>query len=917
MIKQSLIKELAKIIGHENVLFSTRDLLAYSYDATQKCCVPEAIVFPRNTAEISMVMRAAKREGIPIIPRGAGTGISGGTVPVNGGIVLELSRMNRILTVDKADWRTVVEPGVVNLDLQNVLAPLGFIYPPDPASQKVCTIGGNIGENAGGPLCLKYGVTSKYVCGIEVVLSNGEIVNLGGSVEDVPGYDLRGLLIGSEGTLGIATKITLHIIPKPEATRTMLAIFDNLDDASQTVSDIIGVGIIPAALELMDKSMCWAIEQSVHAGYPVDAEGVLLIEVTGLKDSLEVKAEEISAICRRNKVRELRLAATAAEYEAIWKGRKGAFGSVARICPPYLVNDGTVPRNQLVPALRRVNEIAEKYHLTIANVAHAGDGNLHPLIMFDRNNPEETAAARRAGEEVLDVCIDLGGTISGEHGIGCEKLGAMNRLFSPADIAIMHKVKQIFDPDGILNPGKLFPQTESTPIKQPIRAASRAALKEGKEFNQMLAEIVSSENVTDEEVRASFKIDGIMPGAIVFPSATEQISQIVELANQSGKTIVPWGSGSSQIGSCVSSADVVLCLRNMDKILDLDPSNSTVKVEAGTVNSELQRKLTEHKLFFPSEPPYADVSTIGGELATGASGPRRFSYGMTRDLVLGITVVIPTGEIVHAGGKTMKNVAGLDLTRMFFGSWGTLGIITEAVLRLFPIPEVSNSIWATFLNLEDALRAIDCLLNSVLIPSSIDLVDDVAGYHLGYGSRPKEDETLLIVSTEGDNETVSRHLKEINGITKTNKASNVATFSGEEAVRALSGVHKSILSADPLNVQGKISVPISKTGDMFKAVKAIASRYNMQTGIVAHCGNGILYPYFTAGDTDIARIISDMKQAAEGLGGFFIVEAAPLRVRKDISVLSHRSDYPLMKRLKKAFDPNNILNPGKLIDGLD
>jgi len=287
LIKQGFIKELAKIVGQENALSAKRDLLAYSYDATQEQVMPEVIVFPNNAAEISMVVKAAHRELIPVVPRGAGTGISGGTVPLKGGIVLELSRLNRILAMDTADRRAVVEPGVVNLELQNALAPLGFIYPPDPASQKTCTLGGNIGENAGGPLCLKYGVTSKYVCGIEVVLPDGEVVELGGSVEDIPGYDLRSLLIGSEGTLGIATRLVLHIIPKPEATRTMLAIFDNLDDASQTVSDIVSVGIIPAALELMDKTMCLAIEQSLPAGYPVDAEGVLLIEVTGLNDSLD------------------------------------------------------------------------------------------------------------------------------------------------------------------------------------------------------------------------------------------------------------------------------------------------------------------------------------------------------------------------------------------------------------------------------------------------------------------------------------------------------------------------------------------------------------------------------------------------------------------------------------------------------
>ena len=468
MLKQSFIKELAKIVGRDDVLSDLKDLIAYSYDATPRQEMPEVIVFPRGTAEVSAVMKAAYREKIPVVARGAGTNLSGGTVPIKGGIILELSRMNRILEIDTANRRTVVEPGMVNLDLQNALAPLGFFYPPDPASQKSSTLGGNIGENAGGPLCLRYGVTSKYVCGIEVVLADGEVVNFGDYVDDPPGYDLRGLFIGSEGILGVATKLILHIIPKPEASRMMLAVFDTLEDAGQTVSDIIRLGIIPQALELLDKTMCWVIEQSVSAGYPTDAAGLLLILVAGLADTLDKQVKEISEICQRNKVREVRIAQTSAERDALWKGRQGAFGAVARICPPYSVNDGTVPRDKLAQALHKVGEIAQKYHLIIANVAHAGDGNLHPLVLFDAKKPEERAAAKKAGEEILDACIALGGTITGEHGIGLEKLDAMPHMFGPADIAAMRQVKKVFDADNILNPGKVLPPevAQTLPVKE-------------------------------------------------------------------------------------------------------------------------------------------------------------------------------------------------------------------------------------------------------------------------------------------------------------------------------------------------------------------------------------------------------------------------------------------------------------------
>ena len=464
MIERSLLKELTRIVGRDNILADLKDLIAYSYDATMRQELPDVIVFPRSTAEVSAVMKLAHREKIPVVPRGAGTNLSGGTIPVKGGIIVEVSRMNRILEINTADRRAVVEPGVVNLDLQNALAPLGYFYPPDPASQKSSTMGGNIGENAGGPMCLRYGVTAKYVCRIEIVLADGEVINVGDYVEDFPGYDLRGVFIGSEGMLGVATKLTLHIIPKPEASRTMLAIFDRLEDSSQAVADIIGAGIIPGAIELLDQKMCQVIEQSVKAGYPTDAAGILLIEVAGLADTLEKQVQEISQFCQKNKARELRIAQTSAERDALWKGRRGAFGSVARICPPYIVCDGTVPRDKLPAALHKVGEIAEKYKILIVNVAHAGDGNLHPLILFDVTNPEEHKAAKKAGGDILDACIAMGGTISGEHGIGLEKIDAMRHMFDSADIAAMRKVKHIFDPDDMLNPGKMFPPETEAPL---------------------------------------------------------------------------------------------------------------------------------------------------------------------------------------------------------------------------------------------------------------------------------------------------------------------------------------------------------------------------------------------------------------------------------------------------------------------
>jgi len=461
MERGKLVEKLAQIVGQENVLASEMDLMLYGYDASLYRAKPDCIVLPGSTEEVSKIVTFAHKENIPIVARGSGTNLSGGTVPARGGIVLHFSRMNRILEIDTENQRAVVEPGLFTLAFKNELARHGFVYQPDPASEKVSTFGGNFGENSGGPLCLKYGVTTNHILGAEVVLDDGEVLWVGGKALDNPGYDLTGVLVGSEGTLGIATKLILRIMPKPEAVKTMLAIYNTLDDASNTVSAIIAEGIIPATLEMIDKLTIKAVEESIHAGYPLDAEAVLLIELDGLKDGMERLAQRIMEICRKNNVREVKAAKTEAERTQLWAGRKGAFGAVARLRPNYLVCDGTVPRTKLPEVLSKVMKVGEKYGLPIANVFHAGDGNLHPLILFDERNEEELKKVHAAGSEILKLCADAGGTISGEHGIGMEKKKEMFFVFSPRDLAAMEKVKRAFDPANIYNPGKVIPEAEA------------------------------------------------------------------------------------------------------------------------------------------------------------------------------------------------------------------------------------------------------------------------------------------------------------------------------------------------------------------------------------------------------------------------------------------------------------------------
>lgn len=461
MLAGRVLAELRGIVGPGGMLASPGDLLAYEYDAALERAMPDVVVLPTSTEQVAAVVRLANREGLPFVPRGAGTNLSGGSVPIKGGIVIALSRMNRILEIDIPNERAVVEPGVVNLDLSMALAPHGYYYAPDPASQKVSTIGGNVAENAGGPHCLRYGVTTNHVLGLEVVLPDGEVIETGGKAIDPPGYDLTGLFVGSEGTLGIVTKVIVRILPLPEAVKTLLAIFDTIEDASRSVSAIIAAGLVPATLEMMDKHMIAAVEASLRSGFPIDAEAVLIIELDGLRDELDRQANRIIAICQEHNVREVKAAASEAERNLLWAGRRGAFGAIARVSPSYLVLDGTVPRTSLPEALQRAAEIGRRHGFVVHNVFHAGDGNLHPLIPYDGRDPEQKKRAVQAGMEILETCAALGGTISGEHGIGLEKIKAMPLVFQPADLITMRQIKHTFDPDNLCNPGKVLPAADA------------------------------------------------------------------------------------------------------------------------------------------------------------------------------------------------------------------------------------------------------------------------------------------------------------------------------------------------------------------------------------------------------------------------------------------------------------------------
>ena len=453
----SLITTLRGIVGEQHVLTDHHDLRTYESDGLlQYAVVPRAAVLPGTAEEVTAVVRACHRHGVPWVARGSGSGLSGGAVPVADGLLIVLSRLRRIVEVDLPNKRVVCEPGVTNTAVSAAVGPTHF-YPPDPSSQIVCSIGGNVAENSGGAHCFKYGFTTNYVTGLEVVLADGSVVQLGGKELDRPGYDLHGVFVGSEGTLGVATKVTLRVVPTPESVQTLVAFFGSPAQAGQAVSEIVAAGVVPGAIEMMDRLSITASEQMARAGWPTDVGAALLVELDGPTAEIDARFDDVARLCRMAESSEVRVARDAAEREVFWHMRKAAFPAMGRISPHYYVQDSVIPRTKLAEVLERIDELAAEYDMKVANVFHAGDGNLHPLVCYDGAVPGEAERAEELSGKILEACLEAGGSITGEHGVGVDKRKYMPKMFAEPDLAAFQKLRCAFDPAGLANPGKVMP----------------------------------------------------------------------------------------------------------------------------------------------------------------------------------------------------------------------------------------------------------------------------------------------------------------------------------------------------------------------------------------------------------------------------------------------------------------------------
>ncbi|HYW73653.1 MAG TPA: FAD-linked oxidase C-terminal domain-containing protein, partial [Pyrinomonadaceae bacterium] len=685
----SLVNELRDIVGDDNVLSDPDELLVYETDGLpQHKHLPRAVVFPNSTEETADVVALLHEQGVSFAPRGAGTGLSGGALAINRGVVIELARLRKILDVDPENRTARVQTGLVNAQLSRAVAPQGLYYVPDPSSQPSCTIGGNIAENAGGIHCLKYGTTTDHILAARVVLADGAVVDLDCQA---PGYDLLGAFVGSEGTFGIATEATVRLLRIPAAVRTLLADFNDVDQASRAVSAIIAGGMLPAALEMMDNEIIRAVEASVFtAGLPIDAQAVLLVELDGIEAGLDDEAEKVESILREHGARSVRLASDEKERKKLWAARKGAFGAVGRLSPDIMIQDAVVPRSRLPEVLAETYRISAQYQIKLANVFHAGDGNLHPLICFDLRRGDDVERVRQAGREIMETCVRAGGSITGEHGVGLDKSGYLPLIFSAADMDAMLRVRAAFDPSGLCNPGKIIPlprgcgearavantnlsvpgavatgsseshavddqaatdpsegETRSTRV-QPLIAQR---MKEGRLANDF-KRIVGPLNITrlsDDGFAESLQSKNVERALVLAPGSAAELNEVVDLAAAEPQTIIAAGGGTFlDAGKVLADANLIVTTRRLSKLIRHEPADLVATAEAGMTLREFQNQLRENGQWLPIDPPDEGAATLGGVVATGISGPQQLGYGPVRSFVIGLRAVLSDGTEIKA-----------------------------------------------------------------------------------------------------------------------------------------------------------------------------------------------------------------------------------------------------------------------------
>ncbi|HVB75050.1 MAG TPA: FAD-linked oxidase C-terminal domain-containing protein [Ktedonobacteraceae bacterium] len=872
MLNKQEIHSLESLLQKGQVYTDISALLAYEADGGVDRGMPDGVALPHTAQDVARIALWAAEHHVPLIGRGAGTGLSGGAVAEHGGLIVEFSRMNRVLELDTYGRSAVVEPGIINLRVDEQVRAHGLYFPPDPASQRASTIGGNVSENSGGPHCFKYGVMTNYVTGMQVVLADGSIVQVGGRAFDYPEYDFCGTLTGSEGMLALMTAINVRLVRNPPGIKTMLAVFDSVEQAGIATSAVIATGLVPATMEMMDQKIISIVEAWLHAGLPTEAAAMLIIEVDGYPESLDKQIEEVAAILRSHGGHDLRVAGSDEERNQIWLARKSAAGAIARLAPAHYTVDITVPRSRLAETLLEVNEICERYNLPVGYVFHAGDGNLHPLILIpDVQDEAYMQRVHDAGRETVEVAIRKDGSLSGEHGVGIEKRAFMPLMFNETELSAMLDIKSIFDPHNLLNPGKIFPSTS-----------------------------MSTNGLRQTGTPDSSAIN-------YTPTTTGEAAQTLAACAHDGLRVHITGEVNARRRSPTerdaimrAPTEVVLSTSGLRGIKVYAPDDLYITVGAGTPLAEVQAFLAEHHRFVPVASPWQETS-VGGLIATNLNAPLRMRYGSLRDLVLSVKVALADGRVMRVGRPVMKNVAGFDLVKLFVGSHGTLGLITEVTLKYAVQPRARRTLFLPLDDLRRGLLYTRQLLPASLVASAVALCNrcDVPGV-------PRSPYTL-IYTAEGIEEDVQAELDQARDILRQAGAPEpveIADISGTDA-------WVTMLSQTDDAAHVRIGLPLRDVPVYAQDQSSI-----LNTGaFFVDSGNGFIYVTLPASDSEAVRTtIKQLRGPALQAGGYAVVTHLPESVRGMTDRWGYTPEtLDLMRRLKARWDPGVILNAGEFV----
>ena len=843
-----------ELFDKQKLITNPVELITYEIDAGFDRAKPDAVFYPEEAADLSRLLRWANQHAVPIVARGAGTGLAGGAVAEQGGIVVTTAKLNRILAIDPRGRTAHVEAGAVNLAVDAAVKQHGLYYPPDPASGRSSVIGGNIGTNAGGPHCFKYGVTTNYVMGVRMVLADGAVVQLGGPVYDSPEYDLLGVVVGGEGTLGMVVDAHLRLIANPPGVRTMMVSFASEAMAGKAVSAVIAAGLVPATLELMDQRSMRMIEEFTGAGLPVDAGAALIVEVDGYPESLDTQIEEVADLLQANGGADFHIAQSEEERQRIWYGRKSAAGAFSRLAPSYYLTDVTVRRSLLGEVLADILAVCDKHDVRTANFFHAGDGNLHPLILCDVRDAELMTRVHQAGKEIIDICLAHDGSITGEHGIGMEKRGYMAQMYAGAELAVMAAVKAVFDPNNICNPGKVLPAE----LPPPQRATPRPTL----------------------------------PTSLCAPQSADEAAALLAACTNARQPVHIVG-GSDRTAHPHTGDELILSTAALTGIHTFAPDDLYVTVGAGTRLDELHAFLAAHNMQAPIQSPWPETSA-GALVSANANAPLRLRYASLRDVMLCATVALADGSVIRAGRPLVKNVAGYDLAKLFVGAYGTLGLLTDVTFKLTPTPRARRTLAMPVHDALHGARVADALLPGALLATAVVLVQQpaVAGVDAPW---------LLLYSVEGLAEDVAAELAAVTAQARHAGASAIIEI-GETGLDSWAAFLRQTSAGECLV---RVGVPASQLTAWLKQIPTTA-----QTCI--DCGAGLVYLRLPAQEgEDWSAQLATVRTAARACQGYAIVLAAPTAAVTDAMDPWGRvpSALGVMQRLKARLDPAGILNP--------